>query len=84
MLIVRLLLPAGFLPDGFEELPDVLKDDEGRSETCDDDDEEDDYEENEEDHYRYHDDEERSKTRPGVIFLDQLVHLPLPNLDRSG
>ena len=58
MLIVRSFLPAGFLPDGFEELPDVLKDDEGRSETFDDDDdEEDDYEEDEEDHYRYHDDE---------------------------
>ena len=54
---MRLFLPAGFLPDGLEELPDVLKDDEGRSQTFDDD-EEDDYEDHEEDHYRYHDDEE--------------------------
>ena len=41
-MIVRSFLPAGFLPDGFEELPDVLKDDEGRSETFDDDDDEED------------------------------------------
>ena len=39
--------PAGLLPDGFEELPDVLQDDERGSEACDAEDDEDDDEEEE-------------------------------------